>query len=74
MKRVQVVSKMATTNTQAKLPTRTLRKIAALADVDPRTVARVVAGLPTQPSQRERIHEALKGAGLWPLTAEGSRS
>lgn len=42
------------------LPARILREVAVLASTDPRTVARVVAGLPTRESTRARIEAALR--------------
>jgi hypothetical protein len=42
-----------------RLPAHVLRAIAVAAQTDPRTVAKVVAGLPTLPSTRERILRAL---------------
>jgi hypothetical protein len=42
-----------------RLPAHVLRAIAVAAQADPRTVARVVAGFPTQPSTRDRILRAL---------------
>jgi hypothetical protein len=41
------------------VPARLARQIAAAADTDPRTVRRVVLGLPTWPSTRERIMRAI---------------
>ena len=43
-----------------RMPARLARHIAAEADTDPRTVARVVAGLPTWESTRERIQKAMR--------------
>jgi hypothetical protein len=42
-----------------RLPAHVLRAVAVAAQTDPRTVARVVAGQPTQPSTRDRILRAL---------------
>ena len=42
-----------------RLPAHVLRAVAVAAQTDPRTVARVIAGRPTQPSTRERILRAL---------------
>lgn len=42
-----------------RLPAHVLRAIAVAAQTDPRTVARVLAGRPTQPSTRDRVLRAL---------------
>jgi hypothetical protein len=44
----------------SKLPAHRLRRVAVAADVDPRAVARVVAGLSTRPAMYERIVAALR--------------
>jgi DNA-binding LacI/PurR family transcriptional regulator len=41
-----------------------LRRVAVAADVDPRTVARVVAGARVQRVTRGRVEEALRAEGL----------
>jgi DNA-binding LacI/PurR family transcriptional regulator len=41
-----------------------LRRVAVAADVDPRTVARVVAGARVQRVTRSRVIEALRTEGL----------
>jgi hypothetical protein len=46
------------------------RKVAVAAECDPRTVRRVVAGLPTKGLQRERVLRALKDTGLEHLVAK----
>lgn len=46
------------------VPAHLLRRISVEADVDPRTVARVIAGSPTRGIQRERIERACRAAGI----------
>ena len=41
-----------------------LRRVAVAADVDPRTVARVVAGARAQRVTRARVEDALRAEGL----------
>jgi DNA-binding LacI/PurR family transcriptional regulator len=41
-----------------------LRRVAVAADVDPRTVARVVAGARVQRVTRARVEDALRAEGL----------
>jgi hypothetical protein len=49
---------------QPKLPAHVVRRISVDAEVDPRTVVRVVAGARTKGATRERVIRALKSAGL----------
>jgi len=56
-----IVGKMLTRQRSAarRLPAHVARAIAVAAQTDPRTVARVVAGLPTRAATRDRIVRAL---------------
>jgi hypothetical protein len=47
------------------------RRIAVLADCDPRTVVRVTVGAPVRPSSRRRILRALEREGLGHLVPPG---
>jgi hypothetical protein len=49
---------------QRRLPAHTLRALSVAAKCDPRTVARVVAGVPTKGVRREGVERALREAGL----------
>jgi len=46
-----------------------VRRVSVLAEVDPRTVRRVIDGLPTKAVVRGRVNRALKDAGLGHLVA-----
>lgn len=48
----------------APLPIKTLRLVAAEAEVDERTATRVLLGLPTRPVCRERVAQALDKRGI----------
>jgi hypothetical protein len=41
-----------------------VRQLSVQAEVDPRTVVRVLEGLPTKGLQRTRVERALRAAGL----------
>jgi hypothetical protein len=56
------------------LPLHRLREIGVAANVDPRSVERVLLGLPTRGMVRERVELALVEAGLWPPLAGGVRT
>ena len=55
-------------NMRVELPfsLKVLRQVAADADVDARTAARAVLGLPCRPACRERIAQALTARGIDP--------
>jgi len=63
---------MTNASREQKLPAHTLRDISVKAGVDPRTVARVVAGKPTKGMQRERVEAALRSAGFGHLVGASS--
>lgn len=63
---------MTNASSERKLPAHTLRDIGVRAGVDPRTVARVVAGKPTKGMQRERVVAALRAAGFGHLVGAAS--
>jgi hypothetical protein len=46
-----------------RLPAHELRRVSVAAGVDPRTVARVIAGAATRGLQRERVERALRATG-----------
>lgn len=50
--------------TARRLPAHELRRLSVAAGVDPRTVARVIAGAPTKGLQRARVERALREDGL----------
>jgi hypothetical protein len=58
---------------ERRLPGYQVRRIAVAADVHPRTVSRVLAGLPTRGAPRERIERALAEAGLSRLIPQAAR-
>lgn len=49
---------------KSRIPNHLLFRVAVGALVDPRTVRRVLRGEPTRAATRERIEDALRGAGL----------
>jgi hypothetical protein len=53
-----------TTELPASIPVRKVRRAAALADIDIKTAKRIIAGLPTRPSGRERFLDELKKLGV----------
>jgi hypothetical protein len=55
-----------------RLPAHQLRRISVAAEVDPRTVARFIAGAPTKGLHRERVERALRDAGFAHLCAAGA--
>jgi hypothetical protein len=55
---------------QAAIPAHQLRAISVAANVDPRTIRRVVAGKPTAGCVRARIVEAIRAAGFGHLVHE----
>jgi hypothetical protein len=62
------------TENDRRLPIHQLRQLGVAADVDPRTVARVVAGSPTKGIQRARVERALREAGLEHLLLQAARN
>jgi len=52
------------------LPAHRLREIAYHSSTDPRTVERVIRGMPTRNMPRERVVAALRAAGLENLVPE----